>query len=106
MLTVLFSIVTAAMLNVSEPMQNNYVAEESAIAAESSNQDKPLGSVNMCDSNGTKCYVWYAFQDAENGRIYIKTTPDQVVKYYAQKSNDSRWQYMIWYNNSWLYFSF
>lgn len=65
--------------------------------------DQSLGDVNLCDPNGKTCYVWGAFKDSNNGRIYVFNGVD---RYYAQKSNDSRWEYMIRFKDNWLYFSF
>lgn len=67
--------------------------------------DKALGLVNLCDPNGTICITnANAYKDHETGRIYV--TIGNSSKFYAQKSNDSRWDYMIRYNNQWYYFSF
>lgn len=69
-----------------------------------STDDQYLGKVNLCDPNGKTCYTWPAYKDAENGRIYV--FDNRCDRYYAQKSNDSRWDYMIRYKDAWLYFSF
>ena len=84
--------------------------------------DQYLGRVNTCDPDGITCGTWHAFKDSDNGRIYLiggievdddgNTIPhsDLVRRnqfYYAQKSNDSRWEYMIRSvsHNTWEYFS-
>ena len=82
------------------------------------NVDQYLGKVNTCDSNGITCSTLGAFKDSDNGRIYlvdgrIVTDDGKILdspvyssaKYYAQKSNDSRWEYMIRYGDNWEYFS-
>lgn len=80
------------------------------------NVDQYLGMVNTCDSNGTTCSTWYAFKDSDNGRIYLvggiyedkdgnTIANGSLSFYYAQKSNDSRWEYMIRYGGNWEYFS-
>lgn len=79
------------------------------------NVDQYLGRVNTCDSDGMICSTWAAFKDSDNGRIYLvdvrivtgdgKITDDSSAKYYAQKSNDSRWEYMVRIDNKWEYFS-
>lgn len=81
--------------------------------------DQYLGMVNTCNPDGTTCSLWHAFKDSDNGRIYLiggidvdddgNTIPDSdLVRrgafYYAQKSNDSRWEYMIRISD-WEYFS-
>lgn len=60
-----------------------------------------LGKVNLCDGNGIVCYVGEAFKSS-NGRIYVSL---DNATYWAQTSNDSRWAYMIRYNNNWCYFN-
>lgn len=78
------------------------------------NVDQYLGMVNTCDSNGITCSTWYAFKDSDNGRIYLAggiytDINDNTIAagsvYYAQKSNDSRWEYMIRNGDNWEYFS-
>lgn len=74
-------------------------------------EDKNLGPVNLCDPNGTICYTARAYKDHENGRIYLLGFKGNGVdRIYAQKSNDSRWEYMIRVEESrrvvWYYFSF
>lgn len=79
------------------------------------NVDQYLGRVNTCDSDGTICSTWAALKDSDNGRIYLvdfrivtddgKITDNSSIKYYAQKSNDSRWEYMVRIDNKWEYFS-
>ena len=82
------------------------------------NVDQYLGRVNTCDSDGTMCSRWAAFKDSDNGRIYlvdsrIVTDDGKILdspiysstKYYAQKSNDSRWEYMVLIAHKWEYFS-
>lgn len=82
----------------------------------SGNVDQYLGMVNTCNPDGTTCRTLHAFKDSDNGRIYLvsstnvdddgNTIPDFTFgAYYAQKSNDSRWEYMIRNNNNWEYFS-
>ena len=81
----------------------------------SGNVDQYLGIVNTCNPDGTTCQRWYAFKDSDNGRIYLiekievddgNTIPySQYPLFYAQKSNDSRWEYMIHYSGHWQYFS-
>ena len=85
----------------------------------SGNVDQYLGKVNTCNTDGTTCDIWYAFKDSDNGRIYLvkgidvdddgNTIPALVFRndlYYAQKSNDSRWEYMIrTRTRTWEYFS-
>lgn len=75
--------------------------------ATADDEDENLGPVNLCDPNGTVCLTANAYKDHNNGRIYllgIKGNGSDRV--YAQKSNDSRWEYMIRYDNQWYYFSF
>ena len=80
--------------------------------------DKYLGIVNLCDPNGKICQTRHAFKNSENGRIFLTsfiTTDDNgntIPKYqyhrndvWAQKSNDSRWEYMVLIDK-WYYFSF
>lgn len=79
------------------------------------NVDQYLGEVNTCDLNGNTCRTMYAFKDSDNGRIYVavdicqddngNTTSGKASIVYAQKSNDSRWEYMIRYGDHWEYFS-
>ncbi|MBU3835388.1 MAG: hypothetical protein H9949_06570 [Candidatus Phocaeicola merdigallinarum] len=80
------------------------------------NVDQYLGRVNTCDSDGTTCSTWAAFKDSDNGRIYLVKSnivdgdgnmneDASHIKYYAQKSNDSRWEYMVRIDNKWEYFS-
>lgn len=86
----------------------------------SGNVDQYLGTVNTCNPDGTTCALWYAFKDSDNGRIYLvkgievdddgNTIPDSGMVQlfgspYAQKSNDSRWEYMIQSGGNWEYFS-
>lgn len=72
-----------------------------------SSDDQSLGSVNLCDPNGKTCIVGDAFKDSSNGRVYVVIgSYDGSYRFYAQKSNDSRWEYMILYGGNWLYFSF
>lgn len=81
--------------------------------------DQYLGMVNTCDPDGTTCGSWHAFKDSDNGRIYLVKQTQQDnngntipvlddpmfgIKY-AQKSNDSRWEYMIRNGDNWEYFS-
>lgn len=65
---------------------------------------KYLGMVNLCDSNGITCYTWHAYKNSV-GRIYVSEQTINSQIYFAQKSNDSRWEYMIRYDGNWLYFS-
>lgn len=105
MITTILSVAAAFMLQVSEPVQNDsFVAENNTIEVFSA-EDKCLGGVNLCDPDGNKCDTGTAYQDSENGRIYVKL-PDFTTKYYAQKSNNPNWEYMIRYSNQWYYFSF
>lgn len=81
--------------------------------------DQYLGMVNTCDPDGLTCGSWHAFKDSDNGRIYlvkqiqqddngntIPVTDDPMFGInYAQKSNDSRWEYMIRSSGNWEYFS-
>lgn len=81
--------------------------------------DQYLGMVNTCDPDGLTCGSWHAFKDSDNGRIYlvkqiqqddngntIPVTDDPMFGIeYAQKSNDSRWEYMIRSRDNWEYFS-
>lgn len=82
------------------------------------NVDQYLGMVNTCDSDGITCRTVHAFKDSDNGRIYLVGEIEQddngntipVIEQmfgikYAQKSNDSRWEYMIRYGDNWEYFS-
>ena len=64
-----------------------------------------LGMINLCDSNGITCYTWHAYKNSA-GRIYVSKHKTNSPIYFAQKSNDSRWEYMIRYQNDWYYFSF
>lgn len=81
--------------------------------------DQYLGMVNTCDPDGITCGSWHAFKDSDNGRIYLVKLIQQdnygnTIPYYeystdrpeyAQKSNDSRWEYMIRSGDNWEYFS-
>lgn len=80
--------------------------------------DQYLGLVNTCDPDGLTCGSWHAFKDSDNGRIYLvgmieqddngNTIPVIDQRFgveYAQKSNDSRWEYMIRSGDNWEYFS-
>lgn len=69
-------------------------------------EDQYLGEVNLCNPDGATCYKGYAYKDSDNGRIYVKYPSNSGSPFYAQKSNDSRWDYMIRDGNNWLYFSF
>lgn len=83
--------------------------------------DQYLGMVNTCDLNGNTCRTMYAFKDSNNGRIYVavgtcqddngNTIPNLnkvIIGYgsifYAEKSNDSRWEYRIRISD-WEYFN-
>lgn len=84
------------------------VAAEKTVTAESVSaqdpaNDQSLGNVTLCDGNGDSCDIVPAYKDSRNGRIYVSYNS---VYLYAQKSNDSRWEYMVRVNGSWLYFSF
>lgn len=103
MITTFLSIAVAFMLQVSEPVLNDSFVAESNTVEVLSAEDKCLGDVNLCDPNGTTCNTGTAYQDAENGRIYVKAFNR---KFYAQKSNNPDWPYMIRHNNKWYYFSF
>lgn len=103
MITTILSVAAAFMLQVSEPVQNDsFVAENNTIEVFSA-EDKCLGEVNLCDPDGNTCGTGTAYQDSENGRIYVETPGG---KFYAQKSNNPNWEYMIRRNKSWYYFSF
>ena len=82
----------------------------------SGNVDQYLGKVNTCNPDGTTCRIWHAFKDSDNGRIYLvldigvdddgNTYPSRDSQtYYAQKSNDNRWEYMIRVSVTWEYFN-
>lgn len=104
MITTILSIATAFILQVSEPVLNDsFVAENNTVEVFSA-EDRCLGEVNLCDPNGTTCNTGTAYQDSENGRIYVKISNNN--KFYAQKSNNPDWPYMIRLNNKWYYFSF
>lgn len=109
MITILFSFIAAFMMNVAEPVQNDSFVEEcsSAVVEAVATEDKYLGSVNLCDSEGNKCDWGNAYEDASNGRIYVFVHGDKN-KIYAQKSNKPYWTHMIRFGNPgrWLYFSF
>lgn len=78
-----------------------------AVQAPAPSQDKKLGPVNLCDSDGIKCEIGDAYQDPETSRIYVIVRGAGSTKYYAQKSNKSYWTYMIRFrDDNWLYFSF
>ena len=78
-----------------------------AAPATAPSQDRKLGPVNLCDSDGIKCEIGDAYQDLETNRIYVIVKGAGSTKYYAQKSNKSYWTYMIRFrNDNWLYFSF
>ena len=84
------------------------VAAEKTVTAESVSAQDPandlsLGNVTLCDGNGDSCDIVPAYKDSRNGRIYISYLSGY---FYAQKSNDSRWEYMVRVGGSWLYFSF
>lgn len=103
MITTILSVAAAFMLQVSEPVQNDsFVAENNTIEVFSA-EDKCLGEVNLCDPDGNTCYTCKAYLDSENGRIYVKVNG---TKYYAQKSNNPNWDYMIRRDDRWIYFSF
>lgn len=74
--------------------------------------DQYLGIVNLCDPNGNTCHTGSAYKDSDNGRIYIKnidgnssTYAGMAGPFYAQKSNNSQWSYMIRFKDNWYYFS-
>lgn len=81
------------------------------ISTFATDDDEPLGPVNLCDPNGIVCLNANAYKDHETGRIYVKLInsrfqTEQEKEYYAEKSNDSRWEYRIRYEDQWYYFSF
>jgi len=80
------------------------VSLSSILSFMSEGGDKCLGTVNICDPNGNSClgYKVTAYQDAENGRIYVTGLGHEKI--YAQRSNDNRWPYMVRYSNKWYYF--
>lgn len=104
--------ITAYAANTSSASYNH------ELISTSGNVDQYLGIVNTCNPDGTTCQRWYAFKDSDNGRIYLvkkikvdddgNTIPDINninIPIYAQKSNDSRWEYMIRNSYYWEYFS-
>ena len=102
MITTILSIVAAFMLQISEPVQNeSFVVENNAVEMFSAD-DQCLGEVNLCNPNGTTCFCGTAYKSEENGRIYVESNG----KYWAQKSNNPNWEYMIRFGDQWLYFSF
>lgn len=106
MITTILSVAAAFMLQVSEPVQNDsFVAENNTIEVFSA-EDKCLGGVNLCDPNGTTCSWGTAYKSEENGRIYVEWKGKKNDICWAQKSNNSNWEYMIRYGNQWYYFSF
>lgn len=107
MITTILSVAAAFMLQVSEPVQNDsFVAENNTIEVFSA-EDKCLGEVNLCDPDGNNCDTGTAYQDSENGRIYVELTVGGIhYKCYAQKSNNPNWEYMIRRKDCWYYFSF
>lgn len=107
MITTILSVAAAFMLQVSEPVQNDsFVAEKNTIEVFSA-EDKCLGGVNLCDPDGNTCKTGTAYQDSENGRIYVNVAVSgEIYKKYAQKSNNPNWEYMIRLSDRWYYFSF
>ncbi|MBO7193775.1 MAG: hypothetical protein J6V47_05765 [Bacteroidaceae bacterium] len=102
MITTFLSIAAALMLQISEPVQNeSFVVENNAVEMFSA-EDQCLGEVNLCDPNGATCFTGTAYKSEENGRIYVKCN----AIYWAQKSNNPNWEYMIRMGDIWLYFSF
>lgn len=107
----LISILTALMLQVLEPIQSVAVVYDNPmIILTADDDDQYLGEVNLCDDNGIKCELGKAYKDSDNGRVYVIVFERYGWNYknelYAQKSNKSGWEYMIRYENGWLYFSF
>lgn len=103
MITTILSIAAAFMLQISEPVQNeSFVVENNAVEMFSA-EDQCLGVVNLCDPNGTICLTGTAYKSEENGRIYVETSGK---RYWAQKSNNPNWEYMIRKGDEWVYFSF
>lgn len=107
-LTLVITGITAYASNTSSILHSKELISTFATADD---EDESLGPVNLCDPNGTVCLNANAYKDHETGRIYLKVinSRNQVESasdYYAQKSNDSRWEYMIRYENQWYYFSF
>ena len=103
--------ITAYAANTSSASYNH------ELISTSGNVDQYLGMVNTCNPDGTTCDLWHAFKDSDNGRIYLikkiyvdadgNTVPNtgDDIPVYAQKSNDSRWEYMIRNEGTWEYFS-
>ena len=108
MITTLLTIAAALTLNAAEPVQSeSFVEEPSTAEVTLASEDKCLGTVALCDPEGTTCEYGTAYEDLENGRIYVDVHGDnRSNKYYAQKSNKPYWSHMIRYDNKWLYFSF
>lgn len=105
MITTLLTIAAALTLNAAEPVQSeSFVEEPSTAEVTLASEDKCLGTVALCDPEGTTCMSGTAYEDSENGRIYVRF--GSTAKYYAQKSNKPYWSHMIRYDNKWLYFSF
>lgn len=105
MITTLLTIAAALTLNAAEPVQSeSFVEEPSTAEVTLASEDKCLGTVALCDPEGTTCKYGTAYEDSDNGRIYVKV--GTTTKYYAQKSNKPYWSHMIWYEDKWLYFSF
>ena len=106
MITTLLTIAAALTLNAAEPVQSeSFVEEPSTAEVTLASEDKCLGTVALCDPEGTTCAYGTAYEDSDNGRIYVKADKT-TTKYYAQKSNKPYWSHMIRYDNKWLYFSF
>ena len=111
MITFLISIAAATMLNVTTATAENESIISESITTECSysvetmsSSDQYLGTVNLCDPQGNICLsAKKAYKDSENGRIYIDFNPGSA---YAQKSNNSNWDYMVRWGEKWYYFSF
>lgn len=65
--------------------------------------DKFLGKINPCSQTGESCNAGLnAYESSENGRIYVIWGNGT---FWAQKSDDSRWEYRFYYDSEWYYFS-
>lgn len=65
--------------------------------------DQFMGEITPCSQTGKSCsFSVKAYKSSENGRIYIIWGAFTV---WAQKSDDSRWEYRFYHNGDWHYFN-
>ena len=97
------TIVCALLIGSATELVDSPVQSSSVAVVALADEDRPMGTVNLCDPTGEKCVApKEAFVDKNNGRVYVMINGN---KYYAQSSNDERWPYMIRYQDRWFYFN-